>query len=174
MLAYQSSDVFDKRVPLNFHFNLFGPEDLPYLFSLYQSVSDSHRHRCLVDERLIRQSMQPCWSWLSLRQTQWVNYVWFSHFKTRECAEQMYSDIQNRKLDSVWKKVLKTHFAVVLSCCGGKMCHADLESLRLEIWLIESRVSKTRDSIIPTHILIESRVFETRDSIKQTQPYYFR
>ena len=47
------------------------------------------------------------------------------------------------------------------------MCHADLESLRLEICLIESRVSKTRDSIIPNHILIESRVFETRDSIRQ-------
>ena len=51
------------------------------------------------------------------------------------------------------------------------MCHADLESLRLEICLIESRVSKTRDSITSNHILIESRVFETRDSIKQTQPY---
>ena len=70
------------------------------------------------------------------------------------------------------------------------MCHADLESLRLEICLIESRVSKTRDSItcnvflIESRVfetrdsitcinvfLIESRVFETRDSIKQTQPY---
>ena len=49
------------------------------------------------------------------------------------------------------------------------MCHADLEFLRLEICLIESR-----DSITSNRILIESRVFETRDSIKQTQPYYFR
>ena len=48
------------------------------------------------------------------------------------------------------------------------MCHADLESLRLEICLIESRVSKTRDSSTSNRILIESRVFETRDSIKQT------
>ena len=54
------------------------------------------------------------------------------------------------------------------------MCHADLESLRLEICLIESRVSKTRDSITSNRILIESRVFETRDSIKQKQPYYFK
>ena len=48
------------------------------------------------------------------------------------------------------------------------MCHADLESLRLEIYVIESRVSKTRDSTIYNIYLIESRVFETRDSIKQT------
>ena len=54
------------------------------------------------------------------------------------------------------------------------MCHADLESLRLEICLIESQVSKTRDSITSNDILVESRVFETRDSIKQTQPYYFK
>ena len=58
------------------------------------------------------------------------------------------------------------------------MCHADLESLRLEIcftcnvFLIESRVFETRDSITCINVfLIESRVFETRDSIKQTQPY---
>ena len=49
------------------------------------------------------------------------------------------------------------------------MCHADLKSLRLEICLIESRVSKTRDSIAPNQVLIESRVFETRDSIRRNQ-----
>ena len=49
------------------------------------------------------------------------------------------------------------------------MCHADLESLRLEICLIESRVSKTRDSITPNQVLNESRVFETRDSIGRNQ-----
>ena len=49
------------------------------------------------------------------------------------------------------------------------MCHADLESLRLEICLIESQVSKTRDSIRPNQVLIESRVFETRDSIRRNQ-----
>ena len=49
------------------------------------------------------------------------------------------------------------------------MCHADLESLRLEICLIESRVSKTRDSITSNQVLIESRVFETRDSIRRNQ-----
>ena len=43
--------------------------------------------------------------------------------------------------------MLKTRFDVVVKCCVGKMCHADLESLRLEICLIESRVSKIRDSI---------------------------
>ena len=52
----------------------------------------------------------------------------------------------------VEKRVSKTHFAVFLSWCGGNTCHADLESLRLEICLIESRVSKTRDSIIYTFI----------------------
>ena len=49
------------------------------------------------------------------------------------------------------------------------MYHADLESLRLEICLIKSRVSKTRDSITPNQVLIESRVFETRDSIRRNQ-----
>ena len=71
------------------------------------------------------------------------------------------------------------------------MCHADLESLRLEICVIKSRVSKTRDSttyniyLIESRVfetrdsmtcinafLIESRVFETRDSIKQTKPLF--
>ena len=69
----------------------------------------------------------------------------------------------------VKKRVFKTRFDVVVSYCGGKMCHADLKSLRLEICLIESRVSKTRDSITPNQVLIESRVFETRDSIRRNQ-----
>ena len=56
-----------------------------------------------------------------------------------------------------------------MNCCGGKMCHADLESLRLEICLIKSRVSKTRDSIRPNQILIESRVSKTQDSMRRNQ-----
>ena len=65
------------------------------------------------------------------------------------------------------------------------MCHADLEICLIEsrvsetrdlsnnIYLIKSRVFETRDSTtcIKNAYLIESRVFETRDSIKQPRPY---